>query len=234
MATTCKPKLPQLSTPVNSKFPLSVSGPSPLSANPLSANDSGRTPISPPSAYVEYLRMWSLNSPMTARPSVSGNTTPSTSNSHSDCSCKAAASAAIAAAAGEGNSTKKELGLKTPLTAPQVPPSPFARIPMSAPANGASFPSLKVPPSPSVALSPYPTDSPTSAISASFSARSNIKFDWDLPLTAAFKSRSAAAGDSRKQPSRKSVRHIREVVTRTVTYTPRMKPAPKGKRKKLE
>ncbi|KAJ2980418.1 hypothetical protein NUW58_g6946 [Xylaria curta] len=30
----------------------------------------------------------------------------------------------------------------------------------------------------------------------------------------------------------KSVRHIREVVTRTVTYTPRMSPAPKGKRRK--
>jgi hypothetical protein len=30
------------------------------------------------------------------------------------------------------------------------------------------------------------------------------------------------------------VRHIREVVTRTVTYTPRMDPAPKGKRRKVE
>ncbi|KAL1894637.1 hypothetical protein Cpir12675_003576 [Ceratocystis pirilliformis] len=231
--TTCKPKLPQLSTPVNSNFPLSVSGSSLLSAKPLSATD-GRTPISPPLAYVEYLRTWSMNSPRTARPSsLSGNTTPSTSSSHSDCSCKAAASAAIAAAAGEDTGAKKTLGLETPLTAPVVPPSPFTRVPMSAPAHGASFPSLKVPPSPSVALSPYPTDSPSSALSASFSSRSNIKFDWDSALSTALKARSNA-GEARKQPSRTSVRHIREVVTRTVTYTPRMKPAPKGKRRQLD
>jgi hypothetical protein len=27
---------------------------------------------------------------------------------------------------------------------------------------------------------------------------------------------------------------VREIVTRTVTYTPRMSPAPKGKRRKIE
>jgi hypothetical protein len=37
-----------------------------------------------------------------------------------------------------------------------------------------------------------------------------------------------------KRESRSSVRHIREVVTRTVTYTPRMAPAPKGKRRKID
>ncbi|KKF93388.1 hypothetical protein CFO_g4259 [Ceratocystis platani] len=177
--TTCKPKLPQLSTPVNSNFPLSVSGSSLLSAKPLSATD-GRTPISPPLAYVEYLRTWSMNSPRTARPSsLSGNTTPSTSSSHSDCSCKAAASAAIAAAAGEDTGAKKTLGLETPLTAPVVPPN-----------------------------------SPSSALSASFSSRSNIKFDWDSALSTALKARSNA-GEARKQPSRTS-------------------PAPKGKRRQLD
>lgn len=237
MAATCKPKLPQLSTPVNSKFPISISGPSPLSAHPRSANDAFRTPISPPSAYIEYLHRWSLNSPMTSRPSHSGNTTPSTASSHSSCSCKAAASAAIAAAAGEAPPTsvpssvsiKQEPGLHAPLTAPPIPPSPFTRVPMSAPANGASFPSLKVPPSPAPALSPYPTDSPMSARSP-FSARPySTKFDWDAALKA-----RPTAGEIRKQPSRTSVRHIREVVTRTVTFTPRMKPAPKGKRRKAE
>jgi hypothetical protein len=30
------------------------------------------------------------------------------------------------------------------------------------------------------------------------------------------------------------VRQVREIVTRTVTYTPRMSPAPKGKRRKID
>jgi hypothetical protein len=34
--------------------------------------------------------------------------------------------------------------------------------------------------------------------------------------------------------SRCGVRHVREIVTRTVTYTPRMSAAPKGKRRKVE
>ncbi|OAA64350.1 hypothetical protein SPI_02997 [Niveomyces insectorum RCEF 264] len=34
--------------------------------------------------------------------------------------------------------------------------------------------------------------------------------------------------------ARTSIRHIREVVTRTVTYTPRMNPAPKGKKRKMD
>jgi hypothetical protein len=41
-------------------------------------------------------------------------------------------------------------------------------------------------------------------------------------------------GGHAKRESRTSVRHIREVVTRTVTYTPRMGPAPKGKRRKID
>ena len=39
---------------------------------------------------------------------------------------------------------------------------------------------------------------------------------------------SSAAG------TKSSIRHIREVVTRTVTYTPRMQAAPKGKKRKIE
>lgn len=53
-------------------------------------------------------------------------------------------------------------------------------------------------------------------------------FDWDAAL-------KARLGETKKQKSsRVSVRHIREVVTRTVTYTPKMDPAPRGKRRKVE
>ncbi|PFH60620.1 hypothetical protein XA68_10631 [Ophiocordyceps unilateralis] len=104
-----------------------------------------------------------------------------------------------------------------------VPPSPYPTLtPMSAPPVGAaSFPSLK--------LSHGSLDSPLSAgINSPFSARSvRPAFDWEAALKARF-------ADVKHKPARTSVRHIREVVTRTVTYTPKMDPAPRGKRRKLE
>lgn len=101
---------------------------------------------------------------------------------------------------------------------------------MSAPPNGAdSFPSLKIPASPALSSSYCYLDSPRSAATPTtasarspFSARSvHSVFDWDAVLKA------------RKKPSRTSVRHV---ITRTVTYhaTPRMSPAPRGKRRKVE
>jgi hypothetical protein len=144
---------------------------------------------------------------------VFGDSTPSTltpstaSTQPSDCSYK----------------TDCKPECNSPQTAPVLPPSPYTQLPMSAPATGAaSFPSLKIPPSPAVSN----VDSPLSARSP-FSARSHTRFDWD----AALKARSF---ELKKQPSRTSVRHIRQVVTRTVTYTPRMAPAPKGKRRKVD
>ncbi|TQV99779.1 hypothetical protein V2A60_005219 [Cordyceps javanica] len=110
-----------------------------------------------------------------------------------------------------------------------VPPSPFSKAPMSAPPTGpTSFPSFKIPPSP--ALSNF--DSPMSAVSSMFSPYSGRSarsvFDWDAALKA------HNADQKRAKTPRTSVRHIREVVTRTVTYTPRMEPAPRGKRRKVE
>lgn len=72
-----------------------------------------------------------------------------------------------------------------------------------------------------------------SAVSTTFSpysARSvrTSVFDWDAALKAHY------ADQKRPKSARTSVRHIREVVTRTVTYTPRMEPAPRGKRRKVE
>lgn len=109
-----------------------------------------------------------------------------------------------------------------------VPPSPFSKAPMSAPATGpTSFPSFKLPPSPAISN----LDSPMSAVSSMFSPysgrSSHSVFDWDAALKAHY-------ADQKRKSTRTSVRHIREVVTRTVTYTPRMEPAPRGKRRKVE
>ncbi|GKT41946.1 uncharacterized protein ColSpa_02127 [Colletotrichum spaethianum] len=213
-----RPKLAQLATPVTSTFPSETifSASTPLSARPMSCKDLPiKTPISPPTAYTDFLKHMSLNSPAAFKPSTSGATTPestpdslpSTATSEqTDVSCKC------------------EHDHKAPATAPAIPPSPFTQLPMSAPPTGAnSFPSLKIPPSPAVSH----LDSPMSARSP-FSARSiHSAFDWDAAL-------KAKRLNDAKKPSRTSVRHIREVVTRTVTYTPRMNPAPKGKRRKVE
>lgn len=216
MATTSttKPKLPQLATPVTATFPSHISGHSPLSAKPQSA-DPTKTPISPPLAYTDFLRFMSLNSPVIFKGSLSDESTsgsvPSTATTApSDCSLR----------------PEFKTELRSPMTAPPIPPSPFTQLPMSAPATGDQcFPSLKIPPSP--AGSNY--DSPISARSP-FSARSHTKFDWETAL----KARKFEMKKQSAKQSRTSVRHFREVITRTVTYTPRMAPAPKGKRRKIE
>ena len=79
----------------------------------------------------------------------------------------------------------------------------------------------------------------TSAVRSPFSARSH--FDWEAVAQGGPKSAAASAryfeAKSGQSPriSKAGVRHVREIVTRTVTYTsnntPRMSPAPKGKRR---
>jgi hypothetical protein len=117
--------------------------------------------------------------------------------------------------------------------------------PMSAPASGPGFTGLGVLPSPARSNC-APVDSPMSPWS-SRSVRS--PFDWDAALKAR-RYAEACSGNvtpktgtsvapntpscCSKREARTSVRHIREVVTRTVTYTPRMEPAPKGKRRKVD
>ncbi|KAI1382270.1 hypothetical protein F4677DRAFT_440070 [Hypoxylon crocopeplum] len=218
--STSKPKLAQLTTPVTATFPSELSALSaktPLSAVPDFIKEefpaSARTPISPPMAYMDFLKAMSVPSPVVPG-KRSGSTTPedesvqesapsTASSEQTDCSCKC------------GNH-------RSPAG---IPPSPYPTQPMSAPATGVtSFPSLHIPPSPAVST----VDSPLSATRSPFSARSvRSPFDWE----AALKSRYAPECRAQKS-SAKSVRHIREVVTRTVTYTPRMEPAPKGKRRK--
>ncbi|KAI0196856.1 hypothetical protein F4808DRAFT_301992 [Astrocystis sublimbata] len=227
--STTKPKLPQLKTPVTATFPselsalsasASASARTPLSAIPAFIKEefpgSARTPISPPTAYMDFLKAMSVPSPVVpAKRSVSGSSTPeedpaddsppsTASSTETDCSCKCG-------------------GHSSPVA---IPRSPYANQPMSAPPmNVTSYPGLNVPSSPAVSI----TDSPMSAtIRSPFSSRSvRSPFDWDAALKARYSQDCRA-----HKPTSKSVRHIREVVTRTVTFTPRMSPAPKGKRRK--
>ncbi|EMR62859.1 hypothetical protein UCREL1_10216 [Eutypa lata UCREL1] len=219
---TSKPKLAQLTTPVTATFPSELSALSartPLSAVPDFIKEefpSGdKTPITPPVAYMDFLKSMSMPSPIVPE-KRSGSTTeedsaqesvPSTASSEqTDCSCKCGSHKSSPTSAPFGSQPTQ---------------------PMSAPPTGAtSFPSLHLPPSPALSN----LDSPLSATTARspFSARSvRSPFDWEAALKARYSQDSRAT-----KSSGKSVRHIREVVTRTVTYTPRMNPAPKGKRRK--
>jgi hypothetical protein len=110
---------------------------------------------------------------------------------------------------------------------------------------------MKIPASPAISTSGlYSPRSPLSAASI------RSPFDWEAALNsrrfaetpgskrpaapetpgipAAASTPKTPGGGHGKRESRTSVRHIREVVTRTVTYTPRMGPAPKGKRRKID
>jgi hypothetical protein len=249
MSPTTKPKLAQLKTPVTATFPSELSALSartPLSAVPdfLKEEYGTKTPISPPTAYMDFLKaMSTVTSPVIPEKRAGGSSSseeeaeeaaaqdysaPSTASSvQTDCSCKC------------GNHHNKSSPSAMPL------PSPFPTHPMSAPPVGpTSFPSLHIPPSPATGggMASTPLESPMSASTQArspFSARSvRSPFDWEAALKAGRYSqdccKATKASVSSSSAANRSVRHIREVVTRTVTYTPRMNPAPKGKRRRTE
>ncbi|KAJ1331231.1 hypothetical protein MN608_04689 [Microdochium nivale] len=219
-----RPKL-GLTTPVTATFPSelsafsalsAVSARTPLSAIPVFIKDefafASNTPITPPVAYMDFLKAMSpvphdikrSATSSTSEDDSAHDSMPSTASSdRTDCSCKCGDHAA-----------------SSPTSAAV---STYPTLPMSAPPTGAtSFPSLQVPRSPAVSA----MDSPIAR--SPFSARSvRSPFDWEAALKARYSTDCRAS-----KPATKSVRHIREVVTRTVTYTPRMNPAPKGKRRK--
>lgn len=259
-----------LKTPLSSvlRDPLASAGlpsaglPSAGMASPFSAvamvkteDALAKTPITPPVAYLDFLK---LASPVLASPPPTAGCAKSklsrTSTSESNDSTKSASSDGTAEDRADG-----ELADSAPSTATSdasecscdcdhihksptakaanAPASPPANHPLSAPATGATtFASMRIPPSPAAGNVDSPIQSP-------FSARSvRSPFDWEAALKARryneankVTSNGHLQGCSKAAPSpRTSVRHIREVVTRTVTYTPRMDPAPKGKRRKVQ
>lgn len=215
MAAITKPKLPQLKTPMTSTFPSStfpselsaLSARTPLSAFPdfiIKQEDGIKTPITPPVAYTDFLK--SMASPITADKS-SGSSSPS--------------SAPSSEASNEHSNCSCSCEThKSPIST--VLPSPFAH-PSSAPSTG-RFGRLRIPISPAVSNIDSPLSATSSTVRSPFSARS--PYDWD--------GSSKARYFDFKSPNSSRIRHVREIVTRTVTYTPRMSPAPKGKRRKLE
>lgn len=213
--TTSKPTLHALKTPKSAGSLPSELPRSPYPGTPLFLKQeeiNTRTPISPPIAYTEFLK--AVSSPLIK----SGKSTPTSAPSSSDtsgtpgCTCEHSATSSSSSSSSSSLSSAKS----------PVPPSPYPH-PKSAPATGA-IRRLRIPPSPI-----YFPDSPASALSirSPFTIRS--PFEWDAEAKRWSTDGPKSAGASRPV----SVRHI---VTRTVTYTPRMDlaPAPKGKRRRLQ
>lgn len=216
---TVKPVLPTLKTPCSagpvlpSELPRS---PLPGWADFIKQEDDLRTPITPPTAYLDFLKALSpaISSPSTGSSTTfsfqdkSGKLTPISqpSSAGSNCSC---------------NCDSRKLSTTS---APLVPPSPFVRPSLSRTPSGrtpTTLRRLRIPQSP-IVFSPT-TDSPKSGIMRSPFSPS----DWVLD------------GKTRYYESPRSGVHrpvsVRQVVTRTVTYTRTpLDPAPKGKRRKVE
>lgn len=218
MPVATKPVLPPLQTPKSTSFP------SDLLKTPLSGvgavikqEDDLKTPITPPSAYTDFLKALTpvLTSPppLSALPRTfpsddsSGRNTPtsepSTSSSFSPCRCDS---------------------IKSPNGAPPTPSSAFAHTrPTSA-----GLRRLRIPQSP---LHSAPLQTPGSApspMSASVARSPFSPADWNLD------SNGHRYFEAPRSACIRPV-SVRSVVTRTVTYkrTP-LDPAPKGKKRKLD
>ncbi|KAL8815782.1 MAG: hypothetical protein Q9191_008423 [Dirinaria sp. TL-2023a] len=211
-----KPELPPLKTPSSATLPSQLPrSPAVGLLEVIKQEDDAKTPITPPTAYTDFLKALSpaISTPGSSRsPSFSDKGSPRSTPSTQPSS---AASSCLSCTYDPHKSSSAAI----------IPPSPMVRPPNSA-RTPTALRKLRIPQSP--ACSPA-TDSPkSSAIRSPFSPA-----DWILDGKTRFygSPRSARSGCHRPVS-------VRQVVTRTVTYTRSpvtpLEPAPKGKRRKIE
>ncbi|KAF2474788.1 uncharacterized protein BDR25DRAFT_112052 [Lindgomyces ingoldianus] len=251
MATTeSKPALSALKTPLSATYPSELRSPMIHSAATptfIKREDALKTPITPPTAYLDFLKTLSpvLMSPMATGTSskfvFEGNRPVSTASMASVTSSASSASFTSTSAPKDNTSPTSPASSRAssccncehskqepPKSAPPTkvdtvtipPPSPFTRP------QSARTPRLYIPQSP---YSPATVRSPMSAHSVSSPYSAVSPKTWDLD----------------KKTGRTRRVSVREVVTRTVTYSstpvdtqaptfPQIDPAPRGKRRKIE
>ncbi|KAG8533150.1 uncharacterized protein KY384_001933 [Bacidia gigantensis] len=211
-----KPARPTIKTPI-SAFPSELPR-SPASARieAIKQEDDLKTPLTPPTAYTEFLKALSpaVTTPSTGRSPIfdrlySGKTTPLTQpNSAASCPCSA-----------------YEPPLKTAASAPIIPPSPYNMRPPNSARTPTALRALRIPQSP--VWSPA-SESPHSACHSLRSPFSSA--DWNPD-------KMKRMYESPRSATQKPV-SVRQVVTRTVTYTRSpitpLDPAPKGKKRRME
>ncbi|KAF2200006.1 hypothetical protein GQ43DRAFT_418975 [Delitschia confertaspora ATCC 74209] len=276
MATTdSKPTLPALKTPLSATYPSELRSPMVQSASALTPTffkreESLKTPITPPSAYLDFLKTLSpvLMSPLPTgtsfkfeaggnRPTSTASVTSLTSTA-SSASCpptsapitktaptSPASSRASSCCNCDSSKEKEPTEIKKePVEPPKsasAPPAPVSTLPPTKPQainipppspfmrpQSARTPRLYIP------QSPY---SPAGAAAQSpMSARS---------VQSPYSAVSPKTWDLDKRTGRTRRVSVREVVTRTVTYSntpvdkkapgfPLVEAAPRGKRRKLE
>ncbi|KAF2743962.1 hypothetical protein M011DRAFT_496567 [Sporormia fimetaria CBS 119925] len=248
-ATDSKPVLAALKTPLSATYPSELRSPMVYSASTptfIKREESLKTPITPPVAYLDFLKSLSpvIMSPLNTgtstkfvfgadRPSL----TPSTSSGSFTPTSAPTEKPAEKESEKESPSSSRSSSCtcdtskpEPPMSAPPTkvttvaipPPSPFSRP------QTARTPRLYIPQSP---YSPSGVRSPASAHSAKSPFSAASPRTWDLD----------------KKPGRTRRVSVREVVTRTVTYSstntpvdgkapqfPQIDPAPRGKRRKIE
>ncbi|OCK83923.1 hypothetical protein K432DRAFT_290040 [Lepidopterella palustris CBS 459.81] len=259
MATTStKPALSALKTPLSATYPSELRSPMVSTPTHIKREEGQQTPITPPAAYLDFLKTLSpvLMSPLATGTSSKFNfgdsrtssaasvasitSTTSTASSASSIMSTSGAVPADKPSPTSSNHSSRASSCcncdhpKSPPTTISSPPSaksemnitipprsPFVR-PMSARTPRLFIP--QSPYSPANVRTPLSAHSVHSPYSATMSPRS-----WDL---------------EKKSSTTRRV-SVREVVTRTVTYTstpvdatasafPPLDPAPKGKRRKIE
>ncbi|KAF1920063.1 hypothetical protein BDU57DRAFT_2173 [Ampelomyces quisqualis] len=246
MATTdAKPALSTLKTPLSATYPSELRSPmihsatTPIFANIKRENDDLKTPITPPTAYLEFLKNLSpvLTSPMStgtssrfvfegSRPvSVTSAASSASFTSTSAPADKDSPATSRSSSCSRCDRSRDEPPMSAPPTKLQMvsipPPSPFTRP------QSARTPRLYIPQSP---YSPAGVRSPASAKST---------------LHSPFSAVSPRIREQEKKTGRSRRVSVREVVTRTVTYHttpvdakapsfPQIDPAPRGKRRKIE
>lgn len=237
-ATEAKPALATLKTPLSATYPSELRSPMVHSATtPIFANikreEDLKTPITPPTAYLEFLKTLSpvLTSPMSTGTSsrfVFEGSRPvsvtSSASSASFTSTSAPKEKESPVTSRSSSCSRCEPPMSAPPTKVQTisipPPSPFTRP------QSARTPRLYIPQSP---YSPAGVRSPASAKS----------------IKSPFSAASPKTGVSEIKTGRSRRVSVREVVTRTVTYHttpidakapsfPQIDPAPRGKRRKIE
>ena len=243
-ACSKKPSLPLLKTPQSAGPTL----PSALPRSPhpdrdtgfLKIEDGAKTPITPPSAYTDFLKALSpaVSTPCTAT-SMKSSFSFSDKNGHLTPITQPSSAASFQSCDSEATS-KKRPDLTSTQSAPLVPPTPFVRPTLSRSSSTSSktpatLRKLRIPSSPYSSISA----SPRSAISKSATPRSATPRSAILrspysPTSWAIEGKTRYFPDPPKSGCPRPV-SVKQVVTRTVTYTRTpLEPAPRGKRRRIE
>lgn len=254
---TVKPNLPLLRTPslslgcsLSSGYTLPSALPkSPLSANPfLKVEQDIKTPITPPNAYMDFLKALSpsISTPMTAT-SAHSNFSFTFSDKSGHLTPVSQPQSAQLLTTSYRKEDIKRLDIASVKSAPLVPPTPFVRPRLARSstisAKTIKLKKLRIPQSPgSVGSGSTSSSTPRSACLpvSIYSPRSDTTPRSAVPRSPFSPTSWIIEGKTKyfndpPQTGRPRSMSVKQVVTRTVTYTRTpLEPAPRGKRRKVE